>query len=78
MKTKETKVTTKYQTTIPEDVRKFLGIEAGKEVEWNIVKGIVIVDASRKVKHPVKFLTSQITLNLDAVRLVKEAREGFR
>lgn len=78
MRTKETKVTTKYQTTIPEEVREFLGVESGKEVEWNIVRGIVIVDVSRKVKNPVKFLTSQTKLNLDAVKLVKESREGFR
>lgn len=78
MKTKETKVTTKYQTTIPEEVREFLGVESGKEVEWNIVRGVVIVDASRKVKNPVKFLTSQTKLNLDAVKLVKESREDFR
>lgn len=77
MKPKETKVTTKYQTTIPEDVRKFLDIQPGKGVEWNIVKSIVIVDTSRKVKNPVKFLTSQIRLNIDAVRLVKESREDF-
>jgi len=78
MKQRETKVTTKYQTTIPEEVRKFLGAEAGKEVEWNIVKGMVVVDVARKVKNPVKFLTSQIKLNLDAVKLVKESREDFR
>ena len=78
MKTKETKVTTKYQTTIPEEVREFLGVESGKEVEWNIVRGVVIVDVSRKVKNPVKFLTSQTKLNLDAVKLVKESREDFR
>jgi len=78
MKSKETKVTTKYQTTIPEDVRNFLGVEAGKEVEWDIVKGIVIVSTSRKIKNPVKFLTSQIKLNIDAVKLVKESRGDFR
>ncbi len=78
MKQKETKVTTKYQTTIPEEVRKFLGVEAGKEVEWNIIKGIVVVGSARKVKNPVRFLTSQVKLNLDAVRLAKEAREDFR
>ncbi len=78
MRPKETKVTTKYQTTIPREIRNFLDIEPGREVEWNIVKGIVIVDASKTVKNPVKFLTSQIKLNIDAVRLVKEAREDFR
>lgn len=78
MKSKETKVTTKYQTTIPVDVRNFLGVEAGKEVELDIVKGMVIVSTSRKIKNPVKFLTSQIKLNIDAVKLVKESRGDFR
>ena len=78
MQSKETKVTTKYQTTIPVDVRNFLGVEAGKEVELDIVKGMVIVSTSRKIKNPVKFLTSQIKLNIDAVKLVKESRGDFR
>ena len=73
----ETKVTPKYQTTIPRKVREYLGIKPGEEVEWYIVKGIVVVDASRKVKNPVNFLTSQTKLDLDAVKLVKEAREDF-
>ncbi len=78
MKPKETKVTTKYQTTIPEEIRKFLGVESGKEVEWNIVRGMVIVDSARRIKNPTKFLTSQIKQNLDAVKLVKESRGDFR
>ncbi len=78
MQPRKTKVTTKYQTTIPEDVRKFLGVESGKEVEWNIVKSMVIVDVARRIQNPVKFLTSQVRLNLDAVKLVRESREDFR
>ncbi|MFX1519004.1 MAG: AbrB/MazE/SpoVT family DNA-binding domain-containing protein [Promethearchaeota archaeon] len=74
----ETKVTKKYQTTIPEKVREFLGIKPGEKVEWHIVRGMVIVDAAKKIKNPVSFLTSQTTLDLDAVELVKEAREDFR
>jgi len=73
----ETKVTPKYQTTIPRKVREYLGIKLGEEVEWYIAKGIVVVDASRKIKNPVDFLTSQTKLDLDAVKLVKEAREDF-
>lgn len=75
---KETKVTSKYQTSIPKEIRKVLGIKPGKEVEWSIVKGMVIVDVKRKMDNPVKFLTSQIKTNIDAVKLVKEAREDFR
>lgn len=74
----ETKVTSKYQTTIPQKVREFLGIEPGEEVEWYIVRGMVIMDMPRKIQHPVKFLTSQIKLDLDATKLVKEARKDFK
>ena len=78
MKTKQTKVTKKYQTTIPEEVRKYLDVKAGEQVEWNVMKVMVIVSRPKKFKDPVRFLTSQIKLNLDAVKLVKEAREEFR
>jgi AbrB family looped-hinge helix DNA binding protein len=77
MKTKQTKVTKKYQTTIPEEVRKYLGVKAGEEVEWSVVKAMVIVSRRKKFKDPVKFLTSQVKLNLDAVKLVREVREEF-
>ena len=43
-----------------------------------MVKGLVIVDSSKKMKDPVGFLVSQVKLDLDAVRLVREAREDFR
>ncbi|HLC77275.1 MAG TPA: AbrB/MazE/SpoVT family DNA-binding domain-containing protein [archaeon] len=76
--TKETKVTSKYQTSIPKEVRKILDIKPGKEVEWNIVKGMVIVDTKRKIANPTKFLTSQIKTGIDAVKLVKEARNEFK
>jgi len=74
----ETKITSKYQTTIPRKVREFLDVKPGEEVEWYVIKGIVVVDTSKKIKHPVNFLTSQVKLDMDAVRLVKEAREDFR
>ncbi len=70
----ETRITTKFQTTIPRKVRKFLGVKAGKELEWYIVKGMVVVDTAREIDKPVEFLTSQIKLDKDAVELVREAR----
>ena len=73
--TATTKVTKKYQTTIPAGVRGVLDIKPGEEVEWYVVKGRVVLEAPRKVSKPVKFLTSQIKLNIDAVKLVREARE---
>ncbi len=73
----ETKVTSKFQTTIPKKVRKLLKIQAGKEVQWNIVNEMVVVDVAGKMAKPVEFLTSQIKINKDAVRLVREAREDI-
>ncbi len=73
----ETKITSKFQTTIPRRIRKFLKVKAGEEVEWEIVKGFVVIDTSRKVDNPVEFLTSQIKLNRNAVELVREARREF-
>ena len=75
---RETKVTSKYQTSIPKEVRELLGVKPGKEVEWNIVKNIVIVDTKKKIENPTKFLTSQIKIDIDAVKLVRAAREDFR
>ncbi len=75
MKVEKTKMTTKGQTTVPKHIRKFLGVDPGEEVEWHVVKGMVLVDKQHNMKNPVEFLTSQIKLNLDAVKLVKNARE---
>jgi len=36
---------------------------------------MVIVNAKKNIKDPINFLTSQITLDFDAVKLVKETRE---
>ena len=71
----ETKITSKNQTTIPNDIRKILKIKAGDKVEWHTIKGMVIVNAKKNIKDPINFLTSQITLDFDAVKLVKETRE---
>ncbi len=77
MKVEETKVTQKHQTSIPKRVRKYLNVKPGQTVRWHVVKGMVVVDVHRKVQEPVKFLTSQIHLDLDAVKLVKETRAAF-
>ncbi len=47
-------------------------------MEWHIVKGLVVLDTAKKIKNPVSFLTSQIKLDLDAVKLVREARKDFK
>ena len=73
----KTKVTSKYQTTIPENVRNRLGIKAGSEVGWHIIREYVILDTHKKIKNPVAFLTSQIKASYDAVKLVRETRDDL-
>jgi AbrB family looped-hinge helix DNA binding protein len=73
--TATTRVTKKYQTTIPAEVREVLGVKPGQEVEWYVVKDRVVLEAPKRVKEPAKFLTGQIKLDIDAVKLVREARE---
>lgn len=52
-----------------------LGIKPGQEVEWYVVKDRAVLEAPRRMAKPAKFLTSQIKLDIDAVKLVREARE---
>jgi len=70
----ETKITSKFQTTIPRKVRQLLGIKAGEEIDWHVIKGMIVVEKDRKVKNPTKFLTSQIKIDIDAVKLIREVR----
>jgi len=72
---RRTKITEKYQTTIPAEIRKALGIKPGQEVEWYAMRGRALVEVPKKVQKPTKFLTSQIRLDVDAVEIVRKARE---
>jgi bifunctional DNA-binding transcriptional regulator/antitoxin component of YhaV-PrlF toxin-antitoxin module len=80
MKNEETRVTRKYQTTIPKGIRKYLKIKPRETVSWHVLRSMVVVDSHKKIDDPVKFLTSQIKksgIDLDAVKLVNETREKF-
>jgi AbrB family looped-hinge helix DNA binding protein len=77
MKAEKTSITQKYQTTVPKNIRKLLGVKAGEDVEWHVVRSMVVLHKQGKIDDPVKFLTSQIRLNLDAVKMVKQSREEF-
>jgi AbrB family looped-hinge helix DNA binding protein len=74
MQTEATRVTSKYQTTIPKRIRRKLGVQSGDEVFWHTIREFVILDSHKRVKDPVKFLTSQMKLGFDAVKLVNSAR----
>jgi|HubBroStandDraft_4_1064222.scaffolds.fasta_scaffold925836_1 bifunctional DNA-binding transcriptional regulator/antitoxin component of YhaV-PrlF toxin-antitoxin module len=78
MKREETRVTRKFQNTIPKEIRKNLDVKHGQKVTWHIVRSRVVVDTHRKTKDAVKFLTSQVELDIDAVKMANEAREELR
>ncbi len=69
MKAEKTSITQKYQTTIPKNIRKLLRVKAGEDVEWHVVRSMVVLHKKESLKDPVKFLTSQIKLSLDAAKL---------
>lgn len=73
----QTRVTQKYQTTIPKEIRKHLNVKPGQLVTWHTVRSFVVVDTHKKVPDAVKFLTTQTRLDVDAVWLVKKVREEF-
>jgi len=73
-----TKVTEKYQTTIPKSIREILKVKPGEAVEWYVIQGMVVLRKPVKLEKPVEFLTSQTRLDIDAVKLVRETREEFR
>ncbi len=75
METNQTKVTRKYQTTIPRRIRRRLGVKAGEQVEWHVLKEMVVVKASRRIANPTEFLCSQGKEDADAVKLVRQVRD---
>ncbi len=79
MKTEQTRVTRKFQTTIPKEVRRYLEVKPKDTVTWHVLRSMVVLDSHKKMVDPVAFLTSQVKrpLSVDAVKLVNKAREDF-
>lgn len=70
-----TKLTSKYQATVPADVRAALGLKAGDAIEWDIVDGVARVRKAR----PVDWLYLKgIEANLADEWLSPEDMEAFR
>jgi len=71
----ETKVTRKYQITIPKRLREHYGIRVGEKVLLREEKGRIVIEMPKKVSNPSEYLwsLSKKPINVDAVRLVEEA-----
>lgn len=74
MQPEKSGVTQKYQATIPKGVRRELGIKPGEQVTWHVLRGMVVLDAHKKIKKPVDFLTSQMRDTRDAVKIIRAVR----
>ena len=48
MKSAETRVTRKYQTTIPKEIRKYLKVKPRETVTWHVLRSMVVVDSHQK------------------------------
>lgn len=69
-----TKLTSKNQTTIPESIRKFLGVKPGEKVVWVIEGNRVILRAKKRYEDPLRIIrTLQIDTEKDVRTLRKEA-----
>lgn len=73
---KMSRITTKYQATVPADVRAALGVSAGDQILWEIEDGVAHV---RKVVEPVDLQWhAAISATLADEWLSEEDEEGYR
>ena len=71
----QTRVTSKFQATIPRSARTVLGLKPGETVTWHPQVGRVFVDVHKKIKNPAKFLTTQPRTGVDIMKLLREFRD---
>jgi len=70
------KVSSKYQITIPKDVREALGLEAGDKLYVGREDGKLVLRPLPKVKNPTKKLYGSVRGDKDAVEAIREFREA--
>jgi len=73
----ETKVTRKYQITIPKRLRERHGIRVGEKIALREEGGKIVIEVPKKVSDPSEYLwnLSKKPINVDAVKLVEESWE---
>lgn len=72
----ETKVTQKFQTTIPLRIRTFLGINAGEEVDWKIQGNRVVIGKKTRYDNPLELIKKiRVKTSKSTKELIKEAKE---
>lgn len=69
------KITSKYQTTIPAKIRKLLKLNISDSIEWKIEKGKIVVEAVEN-----RFLKYKATVKIskgDIRKDIEKARESM-
>ncbi len=69
------KVSSKYQITIPKEVREALGIEAGDRIYIGREGNRIVLRSFPKVKNPTEALYGSVKSDKDAVEAVRRFRE---
>jgi len=70
------KLSTKYQITIPKDVREALGLAAGDKLYVGREDGKLVLRPLPKVKDPTEKLYGSVRGDKDAVEAIREFREA--
>jgi len=70
------KVSSKYQITIPKDLRETLGIEAGDQLYVAQEGGKLVLRPLPKVMNPTEKLYGSVRSDKDAVEAVREFRKA--
>ncbi len=70
------KLSSKYQITIPRDVREALGLEAGDRLYIGREGGKLVLRPLPKVKNPTEKLYGSVRGGEDAVEAVREFRKA--
>lgn len=75
-KVAKAKISSKYQITLPKEVREGLGIEAGDELYIAREGEKIIIGPLPKVKRPTEAIYGSVKSRLDAVKAIREFRKS--
>ncbi len=70
------KISSKYQITIPKDVREALGLEAGDRLYVGCEGGKLVLRPLPKVRNPTEKLYGSVKSEKDAVEAVREFKKA--
>lgn len=70
------KLSSKYQITIPKDVRESLGLEAGDRLYIGHEGGKLVLHPLPKVRNPTEKLYGSVKSEKDAVEAVREFKKA--